>query len=112
MVGDDEAAIADADGVWADHGATYLDRILADIAAAAVEQRRGCSQAARQRLERAGATAGDTGDVVAAGIASCAADTLLEDGAHDEAFHIGPGWHRLIRGVTGIEPHLAAAPVP
>ena len=49
-----------------------------------------------------------TGDVVAVGIASCADDTMLEGGAHEEAFHIGPGWHRLIRGVTGIEPQVPA----
>jgi hypothetical protein len=109
MVRDDDRAVTDADAVWADHGATYLDRILADVAAAAAEARRGGDEAAVERLDRARETAEQTGDVVAVGIAACAADTLLEAGAHDEVFHIGPGWHRLIQGVTGIEPHLVAA---
>jgi class 3 adenylate cyclase/tetratricopeptide (TPR) repeat protein len=106
MVRDDEVAIEDADAVWADDGATYFDRVLADVAAAAAEKRRGSDDAAIERLDRARTTAEMTGDVVAVGIASCADDTMLEGGEHDEAFHIGPGWHRLIRGVTGIEPHV------
>lgn len=109
MVGDDDTSIADADAVWDDHGATYLDRILADVAAAAAEWRKGDDRASIDRLDRARELADGTGDVIALGIASCAADTLLQGGANDEAFHIGPGWHRLIRGVTGIEPHLTAA---
>ena len=111
MVGDDDGSIADADAVWHDRGATYLDRILADVASAAAEQRKGDHEASVDRLDRARATADDAGDVIALGIASCAADNLLEGGAHDETFHIGPGWHRLIRGVTGVEPHISAAPV-
>jgi hypothetical protein len=157
MVGDDLAALADADAVIADPSATYLDRILADVAAAAAAIRSGDDCDARERLARARAAAAEAGDVVACGLASCATETMLERGAPEggidpgldpgsdpgsdgvgfdgvaageaaepdlddlddfgavehrqEAFHIGPGWHRVIREMTGIEPHLGAAPV-
>jgi len=165
MVGDDRTAIADADAVLADSSSTYLDRILADVAAAAAAIRCGDEGDARQRLERARTTAADAGDVVASGLAWCATDTMLaatllettlpeatsaegavvdggplggaayERGLPDvgfgvadadegtasrqathparssEAFHIGPGWHRVIREMTGVEPHLDAATI-
>jgi class 3 adenylate cyclase/tetratricopeptide (TPR) repeat protein len=115
MCGDDRLAIADADAVWSQAGATYLDRVLADIAAAAAEVRAGRSPAATTRLERARTTADEAGDVVATALAQSARSTLLP-GAGPGSTEIDSqalraGWRQVIAGLAGRDPSPSAQAV-
>ncbi len=95
-VGDHHAAIADADATIDDPGATYLDRVYADIGGASGHVGRGEAAEALARLDRAVATAAETGDVVACSLASTARATLVGEGGGDEPGVLGRGWVRLI----------------
>ncbi|MFN3218184.1 MAG: adenylate/guanylate cyclase domain-containing protein [Acidimicrobiales bacterium] len=106
MCGDDRQAIADADAVWSRDGATYLDRVLADIAAAAAEFRSGQSAAATDRLDRARTTADEAGDVVAMALAQSATSTLLPGvGPGSTAIDsqaLRAGWRQVIAGLVQV----------
>lgn len=109
MTGDLDAPLVDAVAVWDDEGSTYLDRVLANVAAAAADARRGDVDGASQRLARARRTAKEAGDVVARAFTTCASAALLEGGSHDEVDHLGAGWHRVIEGLGGRDPHAEPA---
>ena len=106
MCGDDTQPIADADAVWGLETATYLDRVMVDIAAAAAEVRRGQHSEATARFDRARATADQAGDAVARALAYSATSALL--GADSPVsvrggHHLRAGWHRVISGLGGVE---------
>jgi tetratricopeptide (TPR) repeat protein len=109
MSGDDVQPLADAEAVWAVEGSSYLDRVLADIAAAAVEVRTGAGDAAAQRLERAHSVAHDEGGAVARALVACTTSTLLGTVDGIEPFgdgdHLRPGWHSVISTLAGADPH-------
>lgn len=111
MLGDHDAAIAHADPVLADPSSTYLDRVMAGMAAGAALLARGDLEAARERLDAARATADRAGDEVARAVARCTAVTLLGEASGVEGVeqddHLGSGWHRVIEGLTGAVPHAA-----
>ncbi|NND75784.1 MAG: AAA family ATPase [Ilumatobacter sp.] len=101
MTGDDEHPAADADAVWAVEGSSYLDRVIADVAAAAAALRGGRHDEARERLDRATATADAAGDVVARALAGGATQTLLGGGVTMAmSHHLRPGWRRVLDGLS------------
>ncbi len=112
LCGDDVLPIADADAVWAVDGSTYLDRVLVDIAAAAVEVRTDRIPEAVGRLERARVTADQAGDVVAKALASRATSTMLGtidgDVSPNQASGLRPGWLRVISGLAGVDQRVEA----
>ena len=95
-LGDHDAAVRDAEAVDADEGATYLDRVYADVGGAAGHVGNGDLEAALNRLDRAVEVAAETGDVVASGLAERARSTLGGEGGSLGPGPLGPGWTRLI----------------
>jgi tetratricopeptide (TPR) repeat protein len=100
LVGDDAAAIEAADAVWDEGGSTYLDRVIADVAAATAFASTGDVEAARCRLERARATALDAGDVVARELAVSVTAAIEGEPSPPDADHLGPGWRRVVADVA------------
>ena len=107
MLGDVAPTIEHADAVIDDASSTYLDRVLADVAAGAVLVAQESDDAA-ERLRRAVDTAGRAGDEVAKALAGCASATMLGDDDSGSIDHLGQGWHRVIEGLAGVTPHLTA----
>lgn len=101
MTGINEAAIDDADLVIDDESATYLDRVLADVAAGAALFATD-DDAARKRLMRARHTSVAAGDAAAAAFAASASIALLRDDEETAVEHLGDGWKRVIAGLVAI----------
>lgn len=109
MCGDDVLPLADAADVWAEERSSYLDRTIADVAAAAVEARTGDDAAAERRLRRTTAMVQEVGDQVALNLVAHVCATLLS--AEDARFPEGDlrvGWHRVVVGLAGLEVHPSA----
>ena len=79
--------------------ATYLDRVIAAVAAAAAEVSLGDTDAAAERVEAAGVTASEAGDVVARALVRATRQVLLEDGPTFDIDHLGPGWRRVVQSL-------------
>jgi len=86
--------------VWDEGGSTYLDRVIADVAAATAFASTGDVEAARCRLERARATALDAGDVVARELAVSVTAAIEGEPSPPDADHLGPGWRRVVADVA------------
>jgi len=108
MTADYVSPIEDSRAVWEDPGSSYLDRVLVDVAAAAALVRRGDDEDSLEFIERARGTSRQAHDVVAKAFVSYASSTLEPHGAID---HLGPGWHRVIEGLAGVDPHAHLAAV-
>jgi class 3 adenylate cyclase len=108
MLGDTDDALRHADAVVDDDSSTYLDRVLADVAAGGALAGRGDRDGAGERLEIARTTANRAGDEVAKALARCATLALLDDGDPRAVENLGSGWHRVIDGLARAVP--AAAP--
>ncbi len=111
MAGDGRAAMSDADGVHAAAGSTYLDRVLADLAAAAALLADGDRDGVVARLDRARATAEEAGDSVARSLVGAASTAFIGgDGVPTLGDPgdgpLGDGWQRVVTGL------LAAAARP
>ncbi len=94
----------------ADAGSTYLDRIYADVAAAAAEFHTGDTVSAELRLARAQAVAKQAGDGIARSLVAHATAALL--GHLDDAGfeRVESGWRRVISGLAeGVPPHVPHA---
>jgi class 3 adenylate cyclase/tetratricopeptide (TPR) repeat protein len=111
MTGDYTSPVDDASAVWEEPGSSYLDRVFADVAAAAALIRRGDGAEALEFIERARRTATHAHDVVAKAFVSCASATLIEDEPHGAIDHLGSGWHSVIEGLSGVDPHAHLATV-
>ncbi len=118
MCGLDEQALADSDAVTDFDGASYLDVIVAGLAAATVEVRESRPVAAEARLKKLAELAGSVGDQVAINLVAHLRATLwriVEQGAveqpRDEARFPGGdlrvGWHQVIAGLAGVAAHPA-----
>lgn len=109
MLGDNVQPLTDAEAVLVNAGSTYLDRVLANLAAAGAEVRSGAVAAAEHRLGRTQELADETGDQVAIRLVAHACATLLPDVARgDYRFPDGDlrvGWHRVIMGLGGLVAH-------
>ena len=104
MTGDNALPLADAAEVWSMDGSSYLDRAIADVAAAAVEVRSGDVLGADHRLTRTAALANEVGDRVAADLVAHVRSTLLPsaDGGGDSPNgELRVGWQRVVVGLAG-----------
>ncbi len=105
ICGDDVLPIADAAEVWAVEGSTYLDRAIADVAAAAAEVRTGERLLAEQRLQRTLELVRSVGDQAAINLVEHVEAALLPSVAGEFRFapgEIRPGWHRVVAGLEGV----------
>lgn len=111
MLGDTDDALHHANEVVNDDSSTYLDRVLADIAAGAAHAGIGERDAAGERLEIARTTANRAGDEVARALARSASLALLDVGDPQAVDHLGSGWHTVVdglaRAVPAVTPELA-----
>jgi class 3 adenylate cyclase/tetratricopeptide (TPR) repeat protein len=103
MVGDATGAV-ESTALIDDLSSTYLDRVVADVAAAAAEIQMGERAAACERLVRADVTAHESGDVVARSLVVAASQALV-DRTQIEVGHLGPGWRRVLDGLAAVAPH-------
>jgi predicted ATPase len=95
LIADGPSSLEDADLVVADPGATYLDRVIADVAASVVEAGRGNHQMASQRLARVLDIAESAGDVVAVSLTNAVAARILKKPDEWSAL-LGVGWRRVL----------------
>jgi len=105
ICGDDVLPISDAREVWAVPASSYLDRVLADIAAAAVEVRLGDLLGAETRLLRTDALVRSVGDRTATSLVDHARTTLLEpsgERAEQAQSDLRSGWTRVIADLAGV----------
>ncbi len=108
LTGDFVSPVADADVVWADEGSTYLDRVYAQIAAAAAVWHTGDRDAAVDRLEQARAAVSGVGDGVARALVAHASAALLGECADAEHEPVEAGWLCVIDGLA----RVSDAPLP
>jgi len=99
MAGMPDAGVEAADMVHADDTATYLDRVLADVAAGA-GLIASDPEESRARLERARTTAAGAGDAVAIALSTSASQALIADHELTRVEHLGDGWKRVIAGLV------------
>jgi class 3 adenylate cyclase len=101
LTGDADAAIAHADAVIAAEGASYLDQVLAYVAAGSASARLGDMDRAALWLEAAVARALGVGDVVTIALATSASQTVLGvvHPAHDPSAPLGAGWETVVQGL-------------
>ncbi|MFT6391445.1 MAG: class 3 adenylate cyclase/tetratricopeptide (TPR) repeat protein [Ilumatobacter sp.] len=98
MVGIFDDAVEEADLVVHDETSTYLDRVLADIAAGGALKVIDPSLA-EARFVRAQATATNAGDAAAIALASAASRALVNENDVASIEHLGLGWQRIIDGI-------------
>ena len=111
MAGMTEESLVEADLVARDETATYLDRVLADVAAGAALSVDGPT-AGHERLFRAHSTAALAGDAAAIALTRAA---LVEFGAEHAGSgaqqHLGDGWKRVVAGLGAAVEARRVAPV-
>ncbi len=96
MIGDTVASVESTAVVDEAEGATYLDRVIADMAAAAAEVALGEPDAASERIAAADAIAAEAGDVVARALVRAVRQALVDGTPAVETDHLGPGWRRVV----------------
>jgi tetratricopeptide (TPR) repeat protein len=96
MIGDAAASVESASVVDEAVGATYLDRVIAGVAAAAAEVALGELDAASERIAAADAIAADAGDVVARALVRAIRQALAEGSPAVDTDHLGLGWRRVV----------------
>jgi tetratricopeptide (TPR) repeat protein len=98
-----DEAIADADQVARQRGATYLDQVFAYVGAAGAAAKSGDAPRAELAAQAAVARAMGVGDVVATGLATRAfhAVTGRPHPAFDEHTQLGEGWTAVVRELCG-----------
>ncbi|MFK8024525.1 MAG: adenylate/guanylate cyclase domain-containing protein [Ilumatobacter sp.] len=99
MAGMHSEAVAASDAVIDDEGATYLDRVLADVGAGAALMTTDAAEAGF-RLDRAKRTAEQVGDAVAVALSCAASRALLDDEETAPVEHLGEGWRRVIESLV------------
>ncbi len=98
MSGMADEALANADLVIDDETSTYLDRVLADIAAGAALMPSD-PLAGRVRLDSARQCASSAGDAAAIALATAASAELGSDVETRAIQHLGEGWKRVVFGL-------------
>lgn len=96
MAGMPERALTESQLVVDDETSTYLDRVLADIAAGSA-LRPSDIVAADERLDTALQSASQAGDAAAIALATAARAELGSDSEHRAGQHLGDGWKRVVR---------------
>jgi class 3 adenylate cyclase/tetratricopeptide (TPR) repeat protein len=97
-----EPAIAQAERVAAADGASYLDQVVAYVAAGSASARIGEPDRAALWFEAATARALGVGDVVAIALATRTAHAVLGNThpAHDPQAQLGLGWETVVAGLV------------
>jgi len=101
LIGDARGSIVDADSVASDPGATYLDRVVADVAASMAEMGTGDAEAAAVRLDRAVEIAEGAGDAVAVALAHATRARLLGE-TDSWSGLLRAGWQRVLDDLVAI----------
>lgn len=99
MAGIFDDAIEEADLVVNDETSTYLDRVLADIAAGGALKVSDVS-ASDARFLRAQTTATNAGDAAAIALAAAASRAFFSETDVASSEHLGPGWQRVIDDIA------------
>jgi hypothetical protein len=102
MTADPAGSIADADLVIADASSSYLDRVIADVAAGAAHLQLGAVDEGIVCLDRAGGTAGGAGDVIARELVALARGAVLGRPAQSPTDHLGPGWRQVVDSLAAV----------
>jgi class 3 adenylate cyclase/tetratricopeptide (TPR) repeat protein len=111
ITADPLGAIADARSVDADAGSSYLDRVIAGTAAAAAHAQLGEHDAAVDAFEHAHVTAIGAGDVVALELVALTRSAVLDEGEHQEAGLLGPGWKVVADALAALVADRPGEPV-
>ncbi len=99
MTGMTSEVLVDADAVVDDPSSSYLDRVLADVAAGAALVSDD-SDAGATRLARARRTATAAGDAAATALATSASIALIDGFESERIEHLGAGWKRVVTGLA------------
>jgi tetratricopeptide (TPR) repeat protein len=102
LLGDGEAAVESADAVGASPGASYLDSVIAEIAAGAALMQCGDEESGRGRLATARRTADSVGDSVAHHLTVNASSVLTDPAAHPLGLDLAPGWRNVVDSLAGL----------
>jgi class 3 adenylate cyclase/tetratricopeptide (TPR) repeat protein len=102
LTADAVGAIGDAALVDADVGASYLDRVIAGVAAGAAAVQLARHDEALAGFERAHCAARAAGDVVARELVDLTRSVVLREPAHQEAGHLGPGWKVVAASLAAV----------
>jgi hypothetical protein len=95
LLGSDTEALVAAERATGLQGATYLDEIVADVAAAGASVRRGESDEAHRRLTRAHERALAVGDIVAVALTRHALHSVAPT-ATAPTDQLAEGWQRVV----------------
>jgi class 3 adenylate cyclase/tetratricopeptide (TPR) repeat protein len=107
ITGDPAGSIGDAERVSVDAGASYLDRVIADVAAGAAHLQLRARDVAVEHFDLAWVAASEAADVVAREFVDVVRSELLSEAPRLEANHVGDGWRVVaaslasVVGVTG-----------
>jgi hypothetical protein len=99
LAGMTDEALAASAAVHDDETSTYLDRVLADIAAGSVlvgDDERG----GNERLDAAVRCASRAGDAAAVALATAARAEIGSNGDRRTVQHLGDGWKRVVSDLT------------
>ena len=111
ITADPSGAIDDADRVWGDVGASYLDRVIAGVAIGAARAQLGAGDAAAAEFDRAYAAASDAGDVVARELAMLTRSVVLSAEPLHETGHLGVGWRLVAASLAALVVDRPGEPV-
>ncbi len=101
ITADPLGSIDDADRVWSDSGASYLDRVIAGVSTGAARMQLGTRDAATDEFDRAHSVASEAGDVVARELVTLTRSVVLGEQSQHEIGHLGAGW-RLVADSLGL----------
>ncbi len=111
ITADPTGSIDDADLVDFDVGATYLDRVVAGIAAGGAAAQIGERDQATERFDRAHSTAHTAGDVVARELVDLTRSIVLREHTHQEGGHLGSGWRTVAASLAALVVDRPGEPV-
>jgi class 3 adenylate cyclase len=101
MIGDGERAVAAAARLDERPVATYLDRVIAAVGAAAGQIVLGEIESARRDLDEAAIIGREAGDVVARALVARVSQVVVDRRPADDHDHLGPGWVRVVDALAG-----------
>ena len=111
LTADPAGSIGDAERVAADGGASYLDRVIADTAAASAHAQRRELDLAGDRFDRARTEANEAGDIVAREIVAVTRGASLGEELPGEAGHLGVGWKLVAKSLGAVVADVSGEPV-
>jgi tetratricopeptide (TPR) repeat protein len=112
LTADSLGSISDAERVAGDGGASYLDRVIAETAAAAARAQRDELELAHEHFDRALDAANEAGDIVASEVVLVVRAAAFDDAASSDAPHLGAGWKLVAENVREMVADVSGEPVP